>query len=156
MFNASSPRSRIDWSTIRCWALLAGIVAMFPGCYRGEALLGEARSAAVKTRLVEVDFGSIETTLPRDRETGALMELKLHVFGAVPRYHVPDIKKQLKAEEYRLRAETLQAVRSATREELSEPNLTRLRARIERVLNEILSEAPVKSVGFYDVTLHTR
>jgi hypothetical protein len=128
----------------------------FAGCYDGEALVQQARSSAVKTRLAEVDFGTFQTTLPRDAETSALTELKIHVFGTVPRYRVPDIAKQLKVEEYRLRAETLKAVRHATREELAEPNLTQLRRRIERVVNEILADAPVKSIGFYEVTFHQR
>jgi hypothetical protein len=140
--------------------LFAAVVAFygltFAGCYDGEALVQQARSSAVKTRLAEIDFGTFQTTLPRDTQTSALTELKIHVFGTVPRYRVPDITKQLKVEGYRLRAETLKAVRHATREELAEPSLTQLRRRIERVVNEVLAEAPVKSIGFYEVTLHQR
>jgi hypothetical protein len=110
----------------------------------------------VKTRLAEVDFGTFQTTLPRAGDPHALTELKVHVFGTVPRYRVPEVKKQLKIEEYRLRAQTLTAVRQATRQELAEPSLVQLRARIERVVNEILAEAPVKSIGFYEVTLRQR
>ncbi len=139
---------------IRAMVLLCA--CFFAGCYRGEALVNEARSRATKTRLAEVDFGTFQTTLPRDAHAHTLTELKLHVFGTVPRYRVAEIKKQLKYEEYRLRAETLGAVRHATREELSEPSLAQLRKRIEKVLNEILAEKPVKSVGFYEVTLRQR
>ena len=126
------------------------------GCYDGEALVHAARSSAVKTRLSEVDFGNFQTTLPRDPATGVITELKLHVFGTVPRYRESEVNKQLKAEEYRVRAETLGAVRAVSRDELAEPSLTKLRARIERVMNEILAEKPVKSVGFYEVTLRQR
>ncbi len=138
------------------FALTAIGLAASAGCYNGDVLVETARSTAVKTRLAEVDFGTFQTTLPRDRETKALTELKLHVFGTVPRYRVPDIKKQLRVEEYRLRAETLEAVRTATREELAEPSLTQLRQRIERIINEILTDSPVKTIGFYEVTLRQR
>ncbi|MCI0333117.1 MAG: hypothetical protein L0228_07835 [Planctomycetes bacterium] len=140
-----------------CLLLLATFgVAPFAGCYDGDALVQAARSSAVKTRLAEVDFGTFQTSLPRDRATDSSTELKLHIFGTVPRYRVPDIKKQLKAEEYRLRSETLSAVRNATRNELAEPSLAQLRERIERVVNEILTDAPVKTIGFYEVSLRQR
>jgi hypothetical protein len=132
------------------------VLAAFSGCYDGEALVQAARSTAVTTRHAEVDLGMLQTTLPRDPATGAFTELKLHVFATVPRYRESDVKKQLKAEEYRVRAETLGAVRGASRDELAEPNLTKLRARIEKVMNEILAEAPVKSIGFYEVSLRQR
>ena len=57
--------------------------------------------------------------------------------------------RQIKAEEYRLRHEVIAAVRTAPVEELAEPNLTRLRTRIEKVVNGILEESPVNSIGFY-------
>jgi hypothetical protein len=145
---------------IRSPIVRTGAVALlafsFAGCYDGEALVQQARSSAVRSRLAEIDFGKFQTTLPRCAETSALTDVKIHVFGTVPRYRVPDIEKLLKVEEYRLRAETLKAVREATRDELAEPSLTQLRGRIERVVNEILAEAPVKSIGFYEVTLHQR
>jgi hypothetical protein len=136
--------------------LLAGCALATVGCYNGDALVDAARSKAVKTRLAEVDFGTFQTTLPRDADTELLTELKLHIFGTVPRYRESEVKKQLKAEEYRVRAETLGAVRDASHEELAEPEFTKLRERIERVMNEILAEGPVKSIGFYEVTLHQR
>jgi hypothetical protein len=156
MASESRQPSRNVWLLAGRIALAALGVAACAGCYDGDALVEAARSTAVKTRLAEVDFGTFLITLPRDRETKALTELKLHVFGTVPRYRVPDIKKQLKVEEYRLRAETLEAVRNATRDELAEPSLTQLRKRIERVVNEILTEAPVKTIGFYEVSLRQR
>jgi hypothetical protein len=131
-------------------------MAACTGCYDGEALVEAARSTALKTRLAEVDFGKFQTTLPRDRKTNSLTELQLHIFGTAPRYRVPAIEQQLRAEEFRLRHATLAAVRTATREELAEPNLLQLRARIERVVNGVLTDAPVKSVGFYEVTLRQR
>ena len=123
------------------------------GCYDGTALVSRARSAALTTRLSEVDLGSYHTTLPRDPNSVSLTELRMHLFGTVPRYRVPAIEQQLKTEEFRIRHATLAAVRKASREELAEPSLASLRERIEKVVNEILEDAPVKSIGFYDVAM---
>lgn len=132
--------------------LVAGLVVC-AGCYNSDVLLQNAQSKAVKTRLAEVDFGTFVVTLPRDSRTNLLTELKLRVFGNVARYRVPDVENQLKAEDYKIRAETLRAVRSASPAELAEPNLATLRERIKSVANRILKDAPVKSVGFYEVSL---
>jgi hypothetical protein len=118
-----------------------------PRCYDGEALIHQARSAAHNNSLAEIDLGSYETTLPRDQNTDAITELNIHIFGTVSRYHVPAIEKQLRLDEYRLRHETLTAVRKTTRDELAEPSLAQLRERIEKVVNNILAEAPIKSIG---------
>lgn len=136
--------------------LLLCLAAACGGCYDGEALVERARSSALKTRLAEVDFGMYRTSLPRDQKTQTITELKLHIFGTVPRYRVPEIEKRIKADEYRLRHNTLGAVRTTTRDELAEPSLTQLRERIEVVVNEILEDAPVKSIGFYEVSLRQK
>jgi hypothetical protein len=139
-----------------CCGLLTLALAICAGCYDAEVLVEHARSSALKTRLAEIDLGKFHTTLPRDHQTDSLTEMELHIFGTVPRYRVPEIKQQLKVEEYRLRHETLAAVRTATRDELAEPSLAQLRERIEQVVNDVLSDAPVKSIGFYQVTLYER
>jgi hypothetical protein len=152
-----SRESRCDAE--RAWpmaCLFALAVAACSGCYHGDALVDAARSTARNTRLAEIDFGTFQTTLPRDHKTNSFTELKLHIFGTVPRYRVPEINKQLKTEKYRLRHQTLGAVRKATRDEMAEPSLTQLRARIEAVVNEVLSDTPVKSIGFYEVSLRQR
>jgi hypothetical protein len=132
---------------------LAAVVGTCAGCYDGQALVEQARSVALNTRLAEVDLGMFYTTLPRDADSTSLTEVKVHIFGTVPRYRVPEIEKQLKTETYRLRHETLSAVRKSSREELAEPNFTRLRTRIESVVNGILADAPVKTIGFYDIAM---
>jgi hypothetical protein len=137
-------------------AVAALAIAACSGCYDGEALVKDARSSAVKTRLAEIDFGKFRTTLPRDQQTDTLTELEFHIFGTVPRYRVSAIKTQLKVEEYRLRHATLAAVRTATRDELAEPSLGRLRERIEQVVNSVITDSPVKTIGFYEVTLRER
>jgi hypothetical protein len=123
------------------------------GCYDSDALIQRARSTALNTRLAEVDLGSFHTTLPRDPDAISLTELKLHIFGTIPRYRVPDVEKKLKAEAHRLRYEMLAAVRKSAPDELAEPSLGRLRQRIESVVNSILEEAPVKTIGFYEFAM---
>jgi hypothetical protein len=131
-------------------------LSLFTGCYDGQALVDKARTAAQGTRLAEIDLGTFRTTMPKDPVSNSLTELELHLFGTVPRYRVPMIERQLKTEDYRLRHEMIVAVRQATVDELAEPNLARLRARIERVVNSILEEAPVEAIGFYSVQVDYR
>ena len=139
---------------IRCALLLSALsVVVLAGCYDGTALVDEKRSTALNTRLAEVDLGTYRTTLPRDRETARFTDVNVHVFGTVPRSRLSSVKKSMKFDEYRLRHELLAAVRSTTREELTEPNLAQLRARLQRVVNNVLRDAPIKSVGFYQVML---
>lgn len=146
-------------SHIRDCCLLAAsavILCVCAGCYDGEALVNRAQSTAHTTRLVEVDLGQYMTTLPRHGASNRYTELDLHIFGAVPRYRVPAVEKQLKAENFRLRHETLAALRGTSADDLAEPSLDRLRDRIEHVVNTILADAPVQSIGFYQVTLRQR
>ena len=138
----------------RVVAVLA--LAVCSGCYDGELLVREARSTAVNTRLAEVDLGRFLTTLPRDRKSNTFTELEVHLFATVPRSRVAAVNKQLQAEEYRLRHDLLAAVRGATSQELAEPSLAQLRARIEQIVNAALSDTSVKSIGFYEVTLRRR
>ena len=66
-----------------------------------------------------------------------------------------EVCKQLKSDEYRVRYETLTAVRKSTREELAEPNFAQLRARIEKVVNQLLADAPIQDIGFYQLTMRS-
>jgi hypothetical protein len=140
----------------RCGPVFLLLLALVTGCYDGEALLNKARSAAQRTRLAEIDLGTFCTTMPTDPETNSLTELKLHLFGTVPRYRVPMIERQLEAEDYRIRHEMISAVRQASVDELAEPNLTQLRERIEKVVNGILDESPVDAIGFYSMQVEYR
>jgi len=88
--------------------------------------------------------------MPRDPVTNTAVEMKLHLFGTVPQYRIPAIEKQLKTEGYRLRYETLIAIRQTSLKELAEPDLGHLRSRLTNVVNDVLTEATIKSVGFED------
>jgi hypothetical protein len=130
---------------------LASII--FSGCYDGDALIQRARSTVKSTGLAEVDLGTFKTTLPRDPNTNRITEVDLHIFGTVQRYRASAVKKQVKTDGFRLRHETLAAVRKSTREEFAQPDFAQLRARIEKVVNEVLADSPVETVGFYQLTL---
>jgi hypothetical protein len=123
------------------------------GCYDANTLISQARSEALDSKLAEIDFGLFHTTLPRDPKSGALPRLEIHFFGTAPHYRVAAIKKQLKLDDFRLRHEVLAAIRACSREELAEPGLTKLRTRIEKIVNGILNEAPVEAIGFYGITI---
>jgi hypothetical protein len=141
--------------TNRWIAILAVALALCTGCYDGGEMVKQAQSIALKTRLAEVDLGKFQTTLPRDPVTNHFTALDIHIFGTVPRYRLAAVTKQLKSDEYRIRHETLAAVRKSSREELAEPDFAQLRARIEKVINDVLEDAPVKEVGFYQLTMRS-
>jgi hypothetical protein len=137
--------------------LLAGLLAVSTcGCYDGQELVIQARSTALSTSLAEIDLGSFHTSLPRDPKSGLITELGLRIFGNVPHYRVAAIDRQIAIEEYRLRHEIIAAVRATSNEELAEPSLKSLRARIELIVNGILEESPVEAIGFYEVTIRQK
>jgi hypothetical protein len=134
-------------------SMTAAYVSCCVGCYDGDDLIHRASSTALRTSMAEVDLGSFHTTLPRDSGTASLTEIRLHIFAAVPRYHVSEVEERLQAESFLLRHEVLTVVRNSTPSELAEPSLARLRKRLQDLVNNILDEDSVKSVGFYDFAL---
>ncbi len=141
----SSP-SMTAWRLI-CGAACALSLAVLAGCIDSKALVEQVRSDALSSQTHEVDLGAYRTTMPRDPESNSFTELRLHLFGTVPQYRIPAIEKQLKADGYRLRADTLVAIRKTTNEELAEPNLGHLRSRLMQVANSVLVDAPIQSIG---------
>jgi hypothetical protein len=135
------------------WLLSLGLCT---GCYDGDKIIDEVRSEALRTRLVEVDLGTYRTAMPREPNTSETTELNLHMFGTTLRYRVPEIEEQIKSDGFRLRHDTIAALRKVTPDELAEPSFDRLRARIEEVVNQNLKDAPVQSIGFYEVRLVNR
>ncbi|HEX4412760.1 MAG TPA: hypothetical protein VH107_03970 [Lacipirellulaceae bacterium] len=133
--------------------MLPLVIVLTSGCYDGEALLKQAQSTALSTTLAEVDLGTYQTTLPRDPSTGRYTSVDMHIFGTVSRSRLSIVQRQLEDDEYLMRHETLSAVRKSTSEELSDPTFTKLRARLERVVNKLLTDSPVTEVGFYQLTL---
>ena len=148
-------RGLLAFEIVAAVAAVGLALACCGGCYDGDAMVKQAQSTALNTRLAEVDLGKFRTTLPRDSTTNHYTSLDLHIFGTVPRYKLAAVTRQLKTDEYRVRYETLTAVRQSTREELAEPNLAQLRARIEKVVNQLLADAPIQDIGFYQLTMRS-
>lgn len=144
-------------SIVRLATVLAplAMLALCGGCYDGEILVQEARATAMSPRLAEVDLGKYLTTLPRDPGSDRFTEMEVHLFATVSRSRASKVERLLKAEQYRLRHGLLATLRSASPEELAEPSLGKLRKRVEGVVNFLLGD-PVKSVGFYSVTMRPR
>jgi hypothetical protein len=138
----------------KLWRLLLPLAVVWSsGCYDGQALLKQAQSTALSTTLAEVDLGKFQTTLPRDPTSGQFTSVDLHIFGTVPRSRLSTVQHEVEVDEYRLRHETLSAVRQSTREELTDPTLAKLRTRIEKVVNQVLTDGPVTEIGFYQLTM---
>jgi hypothetical protein len=133
--------------------LLSLVLAVMSGCYDGEALMKEAHSTVLTASLAEVELGEFVTTLPRDAESGVFTTLNLRIFGTVTRANQSAVEKQLRADNFKLRHEMLAALRHSTRDELGDPTFAKLRARILQVANQVLADAPVKEVGFYQLTV---
>lgn len=146
------------YQPLRVYHLLLLVLLALPlcgltGCYDGNALIKQAEAAALNTTLAEIDLGVFRTTLPRDPKSGRFASVEIHIFGTVPRTKLSAVKRQFAIEEYRLRHEILFSVRQSTRDELTDPALAKLRARVQETVNKILTDAPVKEVGFYQLTL---
>jgi hypothetical protein len=123
-----------------------GLVA-FSGCYDSKALVDEVRSEALRSQTHEINLGLYRTTMPRDPMSSTLTEVELRLFGTVPQYKIPAIEKQLKADGFKLRYDTIVAIRQTTADELGEPNLGQLRARLMQVANSVIKDAPIQSIG---------
>lgn len=143
--------------SIRSWAVrslaCALAVVAISGCYDSKALVEQVRSDALRGQTHEVNLGLYRTTMPRDPNTGTLTEIELQLFGTVPKYKIPAIEKQLKADGYRLRCDTLVAIRRTTAEELGEPNLGQLRSRLMQVANNVIKDAPIQTIGVEQIRI---
>src|SRR5262249_48118692 len=137
-------KSTNDMTRVTAFALS---VVILVGCYDSKALVDQVRSDALQTQTHEIDLGLYRTTMPRDPITSTLTEVELQLYGTAPQYKIPAIEKQLKADGYKLRADTLVAIRKMSAEELGEPNLGLLRARLMQVANNVIADAPIQSIG---------
>ena len=134
-------------------AALALSLLASTGCYDAHALIEQVRTDALRNRLHEVDLGTFRTTMPRDPKTNLLMQMEVHLFGTAPQYRIHSIENRLESDGYRLRSETLAAIRETSGDELAEPDLTHLRTRLEQVVNNVLSDSPVKSIGIEELKI---
>jgi hypothetical protein len=140
------------WQLILRATLAAGVVSCI-GCYDSSVLVERMHSNATRSQSHEIDLGTYRTTMPRDRDTNAFVEMELRMFGTAPQYRIAAIKKQLKADGYLLRAATIAAMRETSPQELAEPDLSHLRERLTQVANHVLTDAPLQSIGFEHVRI---
>jgi hypothetical protein len=140
-------RVAIVTSRSACCAVCALSLSISTGCYDSKALVDQARSDALRSQTHEIELGLYRTSMPRDPNTSTITEIELRLFGTVPQYKIPAIEKQLKADGYKLRSDTLEAIRQTTAEELGEPSLGQLRARMMQVANKVLEGGPIQSIG---------
>ena len=141
-------RQRSIWTRLFSGGAVCALgMALTAGCYNSKALVNQVRSNALRSQTHEIDLGRYRTTMPRDPITNTLTEIDLHLFGTVPQYKIPAIEKQLKADSYKLRYDTLVAIRKTTADELGEPDLGQLRARLMQVANSVIKDAPIQAIG---------
>lgn len=139
--------------------MLLGILCacvVCPGCYDTKALVDQVRADARRSQTHEIKIGKFHTTLPRDLNRATITVLELELFGTVPQYRIPAIEKQLKADGFKLRHDTLVAIRQTTDEELTEPNLGKLRNRLMQVANTVLEGGPIQSIGVENIRIVER
>lgn len=132
-------------------AIAAFICLTAAGCYDGDKLVAQVRDKAIRTRLEEVPLGSFRTTLPRDTVEITRMEVDIELFGTALRYKIPDIEEAIERDNHRLRRAVITSLRETTAEEIKDPSLTSLRARLTEVVNQQLADTPVKTLGIRHV-----
>lgn len=137
-------------SSCRSFAAACALLGL-TGCYNGDVLVDQVRHDALRHRLEEVDLGRYSLTMPRDPATTATVEVELHLFGSLPRYRQKEVEECLEEKSYRLRHDTLLAIRESAPEDFTDPDLASLRSRLLAVTNSLLDEPSVKSVGFHEV-----
>ena len=127
------------------------MVLLVVGCYSGDELVERVRNKAIRTRLEEIELGQFRVTLPRNEQTGEMIEVDIRVFGQSQRYKLNEIEDQLEVARPILEDRLLTALRGFSRRDLAEPDLNTLRAELLTVSNELLEDEPLEAIGFYDV-----
>ncbi|TWT96707.1 hypothetical protein Pla108_24810 [Botrimarina colliarenosi] len=139
------------FTPIRTSLLALALCVSQVGCYSDESLLKRIRNHAIRTRVDEVELGQFRVTLPRNDRTGEMTEIDIRIFGESFRYRVNEIEEELEAKAPLIEDLAMRTLRETTRQELAEPDLESLRGRLLNSMNQLLTDAPLASVGFYDV-----
>jgi len=134
-----------------CLLILAG--ASLAGCFDAEAMIAAKREIANRTRLEEVDLGEFHVSLPRTTDHIVAPEIHFHAFCQVANRDLKTVNRVLEESAPEIRHRLLLVTRQLTAQELEDPRLTSLRTNMVNVLNEQFPGEPVKSVGFYRLTL---
>lgn len=121
------------------------------GCYNSEQLIAKTRNRAIRTRIDEVELGAFRVTLPRDDASGEMTEITVRLFGESERYKINEIEADLANRGPQIEDSAIRTLRETPREDLAEPDLRKLRSRLLAAINEELTEAPLRAIGFYEV-----
>lgn len=119
---------------------------LLTGCYDSAEMLQRVRNAALKQQLEEVDLGQYQVSLPRRLDSGEAVEIAIHMVGQLPRYRVKEVSKLLEEKLFLIRSETVMTLRNCPPEELTEPSLAQLKARLLKLTNDALGEKLVEDV----------
>lgn len=150
---AAAPTNRRRATSV---LLVAAALAASTGCYDGAALVDRVRNDALKNRMEEVDLGRYSITMPRDVATTETVEVEMHLYGSLPRYRRAEVEGRIEEQGYRLRHETLMAVRGSPLEDFTDPDLAALRERLLATTNNLLQEQSLQSVGFHEIRFTRR
>lgn len=130
---------------------LAAVCLLMSGCYDADQLIHKVRNSAARNQLREISLGTFRVTLPHDARTSEMTEIDIRIFGQSKRYKIDEIEAELAAKAPQIEDSTLRALRETSRRDLAEPNLKGLRERLLETMNQELTNAPLESIGFYDV-----
>ncbi|TWT91131.1 hypothetical protein Mal64_15300 [Pseudobythopirellula maris] len=130
-------------------AVLCAVAAA--GCYDPTTLVERIRTNATRNRLEEIPLGTFAAVLPRDIETGEILEVELSIYGEAARYRVAELKSELEAKEYLIRDEFSKRLRLIDRSVLTDPHLNQVREELHQIVNDTLDEPLIDTVGVSNV-----
>jgi hypothetical protein len=153
-YHPPPPSRRRATATLVAVAWVACGLAL-PGCFDGGAIVQAQQHETNLVRMDEIPIGEFRITLPHapGNPGGGIVEFQ--AFGQVAARDHDKVAKALLLNAPELRYRVLMAVRSLSRQQLEEPNLTSLRTELVKLANAALEKKLIKSVGFHKFSFTT-
>jgi len=132
----------------RTATLIVLLAIALPGCADSQAQKQQRAETPEQEKAktqVEVDLGEYRFKTLRPA-SGATLKMSFHLHGVIDREDVEQFAQLWKTHRLRVRDQVLVTVRSSEWQELSNPDLTMLRARILWWVNKALGEEIVRKV----------